>query len=135
MYQQMVNASEADPSAGSKLPLPHIASLPVPIRKEIEDRYSKAVTRAGKALAALGALEIPVWVTGSLARGKFTRSSDVDFVVDATGSRRMLAALVLEEALGDLPFHIVTFESVDDDAREFSMDGALDAAQFRARLA
>jgi len=67
------------------------------------------------ALAALRSLEakgIRACVVGSLAKGRFSASSDVDFVVDCSADREREAFLLIEQAIGAFPFHMLPADAL-----------------------
>lgn len=91
---------------------------------------------ADLALAALQDLEkngIDAWIIGSLAKGRFTCTSDVDFVVQCERTREYDAFRIIEKAMAEIPFDLVPFSTIDEDSLPFMLEGALDASGLIAR--
>jgi predicted nucleotidyltransferase len=102
---------------------------------DLSERKRLALRRAAAALLALRDAGVRGWVIGSLAKGRFNRSSDVDIVVDCETAREHEAFRLVEKAMGDFPFHLVPFRRLRDDAKPFMMEGALDASGILSRQA
>jgi predicted nucleotidyltransferase len=94
-----------------------------------------ATNAAAAALKALDDLEMKGWVVGSLAKDRFGEHSDVDIVVDCSPDREYEAFRAIEKSMGDVPFDMIPFRRLADDARPFMMEGAVDASQLLARQA
>lgn len=100
----------------------------------VEDEpRTKASARALVALDALQAAGLHAWITGSLARNRFAARSDVDFLVDVSDDREIEAFMIIERAMGDVPFDMVPLRRLKPHAREFMMAGMIDASGLRAR--
>ncbi|MGO9475399.1 MAG: nucleotidyltransferase domain-containing protein [Rhodomicrobium sp.] len=56
-------------------------------RRRARERKSLAVPLAIRALRNLEALGFQAWIVGSLAKGRFSALSDVDFAVDCPRER------------------------------------------------
>ena len=97
------------------------------------ERQKEATRLAIGALQALETLGFQAWVVGSLAKGRFTHVSDVDFVVDCDPALEYEAFRSIERSLGDFPFHVVPYQRLTDDALPFMMEGAIDARHLGAR--
>ena len=80
------------------------------------DRERLATRLAITALQDLEAIGIEAWITGSLAKGRFFLSSDVDFVVNCPRAREYEAFCVIERAMDGFPFHIVPRNRILKDA-------------------
>jgi predicted nucleotidyltransferase len=100
---------------------------------DASERTALALQRAGEALRRLQAAGIRAWLVGSLAKGRFNASSDVDFVVDCPKVREYEAFKIIEGAMGDFPFNLVPFQRLREDAIPFMMEGALDASGVLSR--
>jgi len=98
-------------------------------------RKDLAIKLAIKALRALDAKGIQARVVGSLARNSFSPHSDVDFAVDCDDSREYEAFRIIEKAMGSFPFHMIPCRRIEEDARPFVMEGAVDAPVLIARQA
>jgi len=97
------------------------------------ERTTEALKRAGDALSRLQDVSIAGWVVGSLAKGRFNETSDVDLVVDCPKIREYEAFKIIEAAMGDFPFNLVPFQRLREDAIPFMMEGALDASGVLSR--
>jgi predicted nucleotidyltransferase len=104
-------------------------------RRRAGERKQRAVRLAVKALQDLEAIGIQAWVVGSLAKGRFSPSSDVDFVVNCPREREYDAFRTIEKAMDGFPFHMVPGARIQDDALPFMMEGAIDAPSLIAREA
>ena len=88
------------------------------------------------ALAALEALErqgIVASVIGSLAKGRFSAFSDVDFVIHGNWDETSRAYTVIEDIFGEMPFDVVCFDALREHEINQFMDGAIDASGLRDR--
>jgi predicted nucleotidyltransferase len=99
------------------------------------ERRSLALPRALKALRDLEAIGLRAWVVGSLAKGRFTPTSDVDFAVDCAPEREHDAFRTIETAMGAFPFHMIPRSRIVEDALPMMMEGALDASGLVSRQA
>jgi len=102
-------------------------------RHRAAERKAVALPLALAALRALEARGIRAWVIGSLAKGRFTSTSDVDFAVDCSRDREYEAFRAIEDAMGDFPFHMVPCSRIAEDAKPYFMEGAVDAPGLSAR--
>jgi predicted nucleotidyltransferase len=99
------------------------------------ERRQVAEKRALAALERLEAFGFAAWVTGSLAKGRFTGRSDVDFLIDGPPELELDAALIIEGAMGDMAFDLIPMRLVKESGRPFMTDTAIDASILRARAA
>jgi len=99
------------------------------------ERKLLATRLAVKALQDLEAIGLQAWVVGSLAKGRFSPFSDVDFVVNCPREREYEAFRVIERAMDGLPFHMVPGGRILADALPLMMEGAADAPGLIAREA
>jgi len=83
------------------------------------DRFQAAANAARRALAELRSRGVQVRVIGSLARGTFKQSSDIDFLIEDSAS---LADAEIERAirdrLQDLPFDVLYLDRLTPSARD-----------------
>lgn len=103
------------------------------IRDDVaEARRRKAILGARAAIATLGEAGVSALVTGSLARGRFGRHSDVDLLVTAC-PRALKYAIesLVEDALEGLPFDVIYLDEIPQSRRARFTSGALDARDLR----
>ena len=83
------------------------------LNETLERRKVKAMAGALAATQALAALGVQVIVTGSLARGRFGRHSDVDLLVTEC-PRHLKYAIegVVEDELAGIPFDVVYLDEL-----------------------
>lgn len=103
------------------------------IERRIAARRSEAAEKAARALHELTARGIRAWIVGSLAKGTFSLSSDVDLLVDCDAGSDAEAFLIIELVFGEFPFHVLPYRRVREDIRLAMMEDALDAPGLRAR--
>ena len=72
---------------------------------------------------------------GSLAKGRFSPFSDVDFVVNCPREREYDAFRTIEKAMDGFPFDMVPGGRIQDEALPFMMEGAIDAPGLISREA
>ncbi len=98
----------------------------------LEDYRTKAIEGACRAASELEKRGVKVVITGSLARGSFDRSSDVDFVV-LECPRHLKYAIegIVEDELGSIPFDVVYREEIPPSKLRRFMDGAVSASNLR----
>jgi predicted nucleotidyltransferase len=103
------------------------------IERRIAARRSEAAEKAGRALRELAARGIRAWIVGSLAKGTFSLSADVDFLVECDAAFDSEAFRIVEAILGEFPFHVLPYRRVREDVRLAMMEDAVDAPGIRAR--
>jgi predicted nucleotidyltransferase len=98
----------------------------------LQDYRAKAVECSRKVSAELERLGVRVVVTGSLARGGFDRSSDVDFVVLECPDRlRYAIEGIVEDGLDGIPFDVIYQDEIPEHKRPRFLKGALLASELR----
>ncbi len=99
---------------------------------QVASYRSRAVAATRTALEALAGLGVTALVTGSLAKGGFGPSSDIDLLV-TTCPRRLKYAIegVVEDALGGIPFDVVYLEEIPTWQLPGFTQGAVSAAELR----
>lgn len=110
-------------------------SVEARFRRMAGERERLALKRATKTLKSLEALGLRAWVVGSLAKGGFTSTSDVDFVIDCPQEREYEAFRMVEREMGAFPFHVLPRRRMKADALPFMMEGAVDASGLSSRKA
>ena len=109
------------------------SALESDFRSRGSERRSIAVSLALRALRDLEGMGLRAWVIGSLARGRFTPTSDVDFAVDCPPEREHDAFRTIEKAMGAFPFHMIPRSRIAEDAHPTMMEEALDASGLVSR--
>jgi predicted nucleotidyltransferase len=95
----------------------------------------QALVRTAEAIEALGARGMRAWAVGSLARGEFRPSSDVDILVECPPGSEYEAFRLIEDRLGDQPFDVIPAGRLHPRALTHLMEEAVDASVLRARQA
>ena len=98
-------------------------------------RKALAVPLAVQAMQDLEGIGFRAWIVGSLAKGRFSAFSDVDFAVDCPPDREYDAFRVIEKAMGAFPFTMIPCRRIQDDALPYVMEAAIDASSLIAREA
>ena len=82
-------------------------------RLRTAERRERAIMAAQRASEALEEKGVLVRVIGSLARHDFSHGSDVDLLVDRC-PRELKYAIegIVEDCLGDLPFHVIYLDEI-----------------------
>jgi hypothetical protein len=109
--------------------------LEADFRRRVRERKAQAVPLAVRALRDIEAAGLQAWVVGSLAKGRFSAFSDVDFAVNCPAEREYDAFRVLERAMGAFPFTMIPCRRIQSDALPFIMEAAIDASSLIAREA
>jgi hypothetical protein len=104
-------------------------------RRRARERKALAVPLAVQAIRDVEAIGFRAWIVGSLAKGRFSAFSDVDFAVDCPPEREYDAFRVIEKAMGAFPFTMIPYRRIQDDALPFVMEAAIDAPSLIAREA
>ncbi len=91
--------------------------------------YRHAVRLAQQAAAMLVGLGVDALITGSLARGKFSSASDIDFLVTRCppGLKYAIEAKI-EDILGEIGFDVIYLDELPADKLSRFTDGAIPAA-------
>ncbi|MBX9826543.1 MAG: hypothetical protein K2Y27_16330 [Xanthobacteraceae bacterium] len=109
-----------------------MSRIEVLMAERMEERLAVASART---LATLDALEnsgFKAWVVGSLAKQTFAIHSDVDFLVDCDRVSKHAAFRIVEDEMGDFPFHFVCAQELDEVTRRDMMGEAASASSIRA---
>lgn len=101
--------------------------------RRARERMARATPLAIRALRNIEAMGIRGWVVGSLAKGRFSPSSDVDFVVDCPREREYDAFRAIEKSMGAFPFHIIPRNRIRERELPFVMEAAIDADGLSSR--
>jgi predicted nucleotidyltransferase len=104
------------------------------IGRRVDVYRVEAETRALAALDEMQTMGIRAWLVGSLARGRFTIYSDVDFLVDGGRDEWTQAVTIIERCMGHIPIDVVSCSRISDTERDFMLPGALDASRLRSRI-
>ncbi|WP_305042319.1 type II toxin-antitoxin system prevent-host-death family antitoxin [Geoalkalibacter sp.] len=110
--QDMQRLEEAENSAPPTA-YPTLAQLRA---DDLGQRTAKALAGARRVLAYLESLGAEAGVVGSLARHRFRRHSDVDFLIlSIPDNRRYAVEGEIEKLLGrEIPFHVLYLDEIDD---------------------
>jgi predicted nucleotidyltransferase len=93
----------------------------------IEGRRLQAIERARQASAMLAERDITVKIIGSLAKGRFGRHSDVDFLfVSCPRKYKYAIEAKIEDIFKDIPFDVVYLEEIPEDRLDLFTKGAID---------
>jgi predicted nucleotidyltransferase len=101
--------------------------------RRIAARRSEAAEKAGRVLRALADNGIGARIIGSLAKGTFRLSSDVDILVDCDAALEPEAFRIIEAIMGEFPFHLLPQRRLREDVRLAMMEEAMHPAMALAR--
>lgn len=109
-------------AAAHDLPTGHGMTMSVP-----DDRRLRALAAARAATEALTERGVTALVTGSLARGGFTETSDIDLLItDCPRSQKYAIEGVVEDCLSGFAFDVIYLEELSDRLRLSVLDRASD---------
>jgi predicted nucleotidyltransferase len=103
-------------------------------KRRAEERRALAIERTLATFDAMRNAGLSVKVTGSLVRGDFGASSDVDLLVEGQWSDVVKAHKIAEQQMLGFPFDVIPVQLLAPEAIQISQEGALNEIDFRRRF-